>query len=276
MKSRIIFKSFCSGSCGNCYLLGIDEGKGKSICVLIDAGTSPRRLKPFLAGEGLNIDDIRGILVTHDHMDHIRCLGSYCKRFPFPVFTTPTLHNALNRNTKTRDHINTTCREMDEGWNVIVEGRIKAKYFVVPHDATQTVGYAIMLDGFKFVIMTDIGRMTREGLDFASQADTVVIESNYDLEMLRNGPYPVELQDRICLGNGHLSNVQCSDAIREFIHPGLGYIFLCHLSEHNNTPGKALEANRKAVSDPTRLIALPRTTPSPLFTLRDGEVCSLE
>ena len=154
------------------------------------------------------------------------------------------------------------------GWSEIVPGRIRAHYFIVPHDATQTVGYCIDLEGYIFVIMTDIGRMTDEALGFASQASTVVIESNYDLDMLRGGQYPIELQDRICGGHGHLSNAECADAIKDFLHPGLENVFLCHLSEHNNTPRKAVEASLPSIEGTgVRLLALPRQTASPMFIL---------
>jgi phosphoribosyl 1,2-cyclic phosphodiesterase len=117
--------------------------------------------------------------------------------------------------------------------------------------------------------------MVPQALSFAQQADTVVIESNYDLEMLRNGPYPKVLQDRICGGHGHLSNAECAEALRSFAHPGLRNVFLCHLSEHNNTPELAYQTNSTilqelyAESDERipRLCPLPRLTPSPMFVL---------
>jgi len=262
------FKSFSSGSCGNCYFLGIFSEEGKCECgVLIDAGISPRRLKKEMLKDGLDFDSFAGILITHDHLDHIRALGSYCKHVETPVWTTRVLMNALARHTVTRDHLTAYRRELGQGWNEIVEGRIKVRYFVVPHDAKQTVGYAIMLDDYKFVIMTDVGRMTPEALSLASQADTVVIESNYDAHMLMNGPYPKELQDRIRGGQGHLSNDECAAAIYEFEHEGLRNVFLCHLSEHNNTPKLAHNCSRKVLDPSVRLVPLPRATASPLFEL---------
>ena len=149
----------------------------------------------------------------------------------------------------------------------------EVRYFVVPHDATQTVGYAIRVEGHKFVIMTDIGHMTEEALAFASQADTVVIESNYDMDMLISGPYPHELKMRICQGHGHLSNEECAAAIMKFWHPGLRNLFLCHMSENNNTPDLAYDSARKALeslgveSGSVNLRALPRRLPSPLMIL---------
>ena len=242
--SSIRFKSFTSGSCGNCYFIGIfDESGACEAGVLVDAGLSPRRLKKELAAEGLCLDDFAGLLVTHDHNDHIRSLGSYCKHLRKPVWTPPELAGALSRHFITGEYYGPCRRALAPGWNELVPGRISAQYFAVPHDASCTFGYALLLDGYRFVIMTDIGRMVPQALAFARQADTVVIESNYDLEMLRHGPYPMVLQDRICGGHGHLSNAECAEAIRDFLHPGLRNIFLCHLSEHNNTPQLAFQAS---------------------------------
>ena len=272
----IKFKSFTSGSCGNCYFLGIFSEDGTCEAgVLIDAGFSPRRLKKELAREGLSFDDFSAMLVTHDHNDHIRSLGSYCKHLHVPIWTPPELARALTHHFITGDYYPACRHELAEGWNEIVPGRIRAQYFAVPHDASCTFGYAVLLDGYKFVIMTDIGRMVPQALSFAKQADTVVIESNYDLEMLRNGPYPKVLQDRICGGHGHLSNVECAEALRDFAHPGLRNVFLCHLSEHNNTPELAYQTNAAVLQSSyaetegriPRLCPLPRMTPSPFFIL---------
>ena len=125
-----------------------------------------------------------------------------------------------------------------------------------------------MIDGYKFVIMTDVGRMTEEALSLASQADTVVIESNYDPIMLKNGPYPEDLQARIRGGYGHLSNEECARAVHTFDHEGLCNVFLCHLSEHNNTPELAHKCTRAALNPAVRLVALPRQTPSVWFNLK--------
>ena len=267
--SSVKFKSFSSGSCGNCYFLGLfgDEGRRCEAGVIIDAGVSPRRLKKELQADGMCFDDFGAVLVTHDHMDHIRSLGSVCKHIGKPVWATAELHRALGYHTMTRDWIGKHRVVLAEGkWNEIIAGRIRARAFVVPHDATQTVGYAILLDDFKFVIMTDIGRMTEEALNWARQADTVVIESNYDPEMLRLGPYPPDLQKRIRDGHGHLSNPECAEAIRAFRHDGLRHIFLCHLSEHNNTPDLAYNESLDAAAD-IALTPLPRMTASPLYIL---------
>ena len=264
----IRFKSFSSGSCGNCYFLGSEE-EGHTHGVLIDAGVSPRRLKKELLAEGLGFDCIDAVLVTHDHLDHIRSLGSYCKHLQKPVWSTKTLIGALSGHFITGEHIGAFSRGLEDGWNRINED-FSVRYFIVPHDATQTVGYAVLADGYRYVHITDCGRMTSEALDWCRQADTLVLESNYDCGMLACGPYPKELQDRIRSGHGHLSNDECTAVLKEINHPELKYVFLCHLSEHNNTPFLALRTALTAfdVTSAPKVIPLPRENASPMFTLR--------
>lgn len=268
MKSNEIkFMSLSSGSCGNCYYLGTAEGG-----ILIDAGVSLRRLKKTLVENGLDMDSFSAILVTHDHLDHIRHLGSFCKKLCRPVYTTGVIHGALAKHTFTAPTI-TPCRRVlnENEWNEVAG--MKIRYFVVPHDATQTVGYAIEVNGHKFVIMTDVGRMTDEAVELARQADTVVVESNYDMDMLMSGPYTHELKMRIVQGCGHLSNDECASAVKRFWHKGLKNIFLCHLSENNNTRQLAAECTAAALDEigvqkgTVALRCLPREYPSQIFTL---------
>ena len=283
----IKFISLSSGSCGNCYFVSSEEPGREPKGILIDAGVSLRKLKRGLTACGYSYDSIDSILVTHDHLDHIRHLGAFCKSLCKPVYATPVLHRALANHTFTRDYIAPCRRELNpDDWNEIIPGVLRARTFVVPHDATQTVGYALYIGGYRLVIMTDIGRMTPEALEYASGADTVIIESNYDMDMLIGGPYTHELKMRICQGNGHLSNDECAAAIQKFYHPQLKHLFLCHLSENNNTPEKAYstavrgleQLGFRPVSKNSWLLtrpdgatltlrALPRRTPSQLFTL---------
>ena len=144
---------------------------------------------------------------------------------------------------------------------------------MVPHDSTQCIGFAIRCGEELFVLMTDMGHTTDEALQWASQASTVVIESNYDLDMLMGGSYPQYLKDRISHGIGHLSNEACAAAIPAFLHPGLRNLFLCHLSGNNNTPDLAYASARAALEaagvEPgtIALRVLHRGIASPLLTL---------
>ena len=131
--SEIKFMSLSSGSCGNCYYIGTPEGG-----ILIDAGVSLRRLKKTLIENGLDLNSFSAILVTHDHLDHIRHLGSFCKKLSIPVYTTDVIHGALARHTFTAPTI-APCRRIlaADQWNEVAA--MKVRYFIVPHDATQTV-----------------------------------------------------------------------------------------------------------------------------------------
>lgn len=263
------FMSLSSGSCGNCYYLGT-ENSG----IIIDAGVSLRRLKKTLQEHGLDTSSFSAVLVTHDHLDHIRHLGSFCKRLSKPVYTAEAIHRALARHTFTASTIGPCRRVLAEGeWNDVAG--MKVRYFVVPHDATQTVGYAIEVEGYRFVIMTDVGRMTDEAVGLARQADTVVVESNYDMDMLMGGPYTYDLKMRIVQGCGHLSNDECASAVRRFWHSSLRNIFLCHLSENNNTQELAYRCTETALREAgvekgsVALRCLPRQIPSQMYVLKE-------
>ena len=276
----IRFMSFSSGSCGNCSFIGTD-GSGKLKGMLIDTGVGWRSFLRSFVAEKLDVSSIGAILITHDHYDHIHHLGSFCKRMSVPVFSTKTILGALHHHPYTGDF---SGRAMLPGeWTKVAEG-MEALCFRVPHDAAETVGYAIRLEGRLFVIMTDLGEMTDEALALAREADTVVIESNYDPQMLIGGTYDYALKMRISKGHGHLSNDACADALREIWHPGLRNVFLCHLSANNNTPDLALASARTALASvgallsgevpqpggcgqPLALRILPRSLATPLFTL---------
>lgn len=288
----IKFLSLKSGSSGNCYFVGVFPDSDSSRCssgVLIDAGVSLRSLKNAFLQYGLSTDCFSSILITHDHMDHIRGLGSYCKKLRKTVCSSDVLISAMSRHTFKLDNINAPRRVLDPSvWSEVGNG-IFVRFFVVPHDATQTIGYAIrLLDGpgdgneadsnavqeHRLMIMTDAGRVTDEALEWAKWADTVIFESNYDVDMLMGGSYPHELKMRICGGQGHLSNDECADAIRKFMHPALRNLFLCHLSENNNTPSLAYQSAKSVLDElvakslrPINLRALPRRSPSGIILL---------
>jgi len=268
----IRFLSFSSGSCGNAYLL-LQNAPGEAPWgLLIDAGVSIRRMKKILEADGLDFSCLQAVLVTHDHGDHIRNLGSVCKRLSLPVWTTAPLHEALLQHPFTCREIGPCRRDLPaDTWTSM--GPFEVRWFEVPHDATQTVGYAIRAEGRLFVLMTDLGEMPPEALHWARQAETVVVESNFDVDMLLGGSYPHQLKMRICQGYGHLSNDACSEAIRAFLHPGLKNLFLCHLSGNNNTPRLAYDQAAATLRElgvapgAIHLRVLERGVPSPLLNL---------
>jgi len=262
----VTFISLSSGSNGNCYYLGNER-----TALLVDLGIGGRTVKKRLADVGIDISSIEMILVTHDHIDHIKYLGPAAQKLSVPVFATAVLHEAFEHNFATRGMI-AGCRRVIRK-EVFHENRgVKFVAFEVPHDATETVGYFIDFFGEKFVFMTDLGEVPDTAKDYCRIADHIIIESNYDMDMLLRGPYSRELKERIIQGHGHLGNDQCASTIIQVWHPGLKDIFLCHLSENNNTPElaykcayRALEECGANVGTQTKLYCLPRREASPLF-----------
>lgn len=256
------FVSLSSGSNGNCYYFS--DG---TVAFLIDVGIGGRTIKKRLQEIGIPFETISFILVTHDHVDHIKSLGLFTDRFKKPVYATKTLHKALGGHFCTRGKMSGCVHFLEENKCGDICG-VKVTPFVVPHDATQTVGYHIVLGGEKFTIMTDIGTVTDDAVKYASLADHLIVEANYDVDMLFSGDYPPHLKHRIASGNGHLSNEQTASLIVRSNHPGLRDIYLCHLSANNNTPQKAYSTIKETLEklhSQASLQCLPRFQASDLY-----------
>ena len=172
------FLSLSSGSNGNCYYFG----NGRT-AFLIDLGIGTRTVKKRLAEQGLDINAVDAVFVTHDHFDHIRSLGTFTERYQKPVYLTRTLEQALRRNFCTAGRLQGCVRYLEEGREAVLGEDLRITPFVVPHDATQTVGYHFTFDGERFTVMTDLGEVTDEAVRYASLADHLVVESNYDVDM---------------------------------------------------------------------------------------------
>ena len=258
------FLSLSSGSNGNCYYFGDDRG-----AFLIDVGIGNRAIKKRLAEHGLSIDSIEAVFVTHDHFDHIKSLGTFTERYQKPVYLTRTLEKALRHNFCTAGKLKGCVRFLEEDQETILSPTLRITPFVVPHDATQTVGYHFVFSGERFTVMTDLGEVTDAAVSYASRADHLVVESNYDVDMLMTGSYPPELKRRILMQHGHLSNEQTSSLLRRAAHEGLRDVYLCHLSANNNTPRIAFESAQKtlgSIGSRASLHCLPRSGASDLFT----------
>lgn len=276
----IRFLSLSSGSNGNCYYIGNDK------CgLLIDVGIGSRTIRKRLANVGIDLSSIDMVLVSHDHFDHIKSLGTFTERYKIPVYTTREIIESFDRHFCTRGFMNGHCHALTPEKPVELkmrEGSITVTPFRVPHDASDNVGYHLNFSGETFTFMTDIGAVTESAVHFASLADHLIIESNYDYEMLIHGPYEEELKLRIRQGHGHLSNEQTAELIEKALEAAdlskvtPKDVFLCHLSENNNTPEKALKVVRKCLecslpeyqidTKSVSLYALPRRDASQLFT----------
>ena len=234
----LTFISFGSGSCGNCYYLGSETES-----IIIDVGIGIRRLKKTFTEYGIRRGNIKAILVTHDHSDHIKSAGALSSELGVPVYTTQPIHQGIQRNYTVIQKVaaeRQTCIEEGQTFEV---GGFQITAFPIPHDSTANVGYFIRHADTTFSIMTDVGRVTDDVAKHIGLAQYVVLEANYDVDMLRTGRYPEMLKERIVSGTGHLSNMQTAQALADNIHPGLKHVWLCHLSEENNHP----ELARKTV-----------------------------
>lgn len=229
---------FASGSSGNCMLLS-DRGTH----LLIDAGISMRRVQSSLARAGISIDDMIGVLITHEHADHISGLKMLLKYHGLPVYAPHTVAARLSG----------MLPEVEEYLHVIPVGErfplgcLTVRAFHTPHDTDESVGYRLEGEG-SFAIATDMGAVTPEVLEGLLGAQTVLIESNHDLGMLCDGPYPVTLKRRILSDHGHLSNADCAVLAGQLVQSGTRNVILGHLSRENNRPELALEASKKLLS----------------------------
>lgn len=263
------FISFGSGSSGNCYYL-FTENFG----ILIDAGVGVRALKKSFADFGLSMANIKSILITHDHADHVKCVGSLSNDLKVPVYATQLVHAGINKNYCVRQKVNGANIKYVEKQKPFELGDFIITPFGIPHDSSDNVGYMVENNGVTFCLMTDAGCVTDEMKSFISRANYLVIEANHDDEMLKSGPYPDHLKVRVASDNGHLSNKSCAVALAENATEKLKHVWLCHLSEENNHP----ELARKTVEmilgsygivtgKDFMLEVLKRKTPSLLYEL---------
>ena len=231
-----IFLSFGSGSCGNCYYLGTPDS-----AILIDAGVGIRKLGKAFNDYGINREHIKAILLTHDHADHVKTAAKLSKQLNVPVYAIEAVHAGFLANKYIPGKIDEAHRQIIELGTPLQIADFCITAFPVPHDSTANVGYTITTGDTVFSLMTDVGEVTPEVSQALQHSTHVVLEANYDPELLRTGHYPFILQERIRNGRGHLSNHQCAQALIQNYHPALRHVWLCHLSGDNNRPDLAHE-----------------------------------
>ncbi|MCR5575515.1 MAG: MBL fold metallo-hydrolase [Oscillospiraceae bacterium] len=221
---------FASGSGGNCMLLSDGDTH-----LLIDAGISLRRIESALAHAGLTVYDIAGVLITHEHADHISGLGMLLKRRPLPLYAPHTVAARLCGKLPAAEE----CMRVIPVGERFAVGGVQVRAFHTPHDTDESVGYRVEGTGC-FALATDMGHVTDEVADGLRGADTVLIESNHDLSMLVDGGYPIYLKRRILSARGHLSNADCANLAAQLVRAGTKTVILGHLSRENNRPELAL------------------------------------
>ena len=226
-----------SGSKGNSLFLETDSCR-----LLIDAGLSGREAIARLASIGVAAESLDGILITHEHTDHIRGVGALARRLKIPVLVGSRTHEAARYVIGKVDLI-----EFDPGSSFSFNG-LAIDPFPITHDACDPVGFRIEGGEGCIGFATDLGIATRLTQEKLKGCRALVLEFNHDEEMLQNGPYPWHLKQRIRSRHGHLSNTEGAGLLEELLHPGLEGVFLSHLSEVNNDPNLAMAAARELVS----------------------------
>ena len=239
---RFSFFSLSSGSCGNCYYLG-----NSYYGILIDAGIGPRVIKKRLAEYGVNLSSIMAVLITHDHYDHIESVGHLGEKLHIPVYAIREVHRGIKNSPLIQNSLNGSAKYIEKGKTFQIED-FRITPFDVPHDSNDNAGYYMEFGGQKMTLATDVGAITDEVANYMCKANQLVIESNYDEEMLNNGRYPWHLKRRITSGTGHLSNRQTAEFLANNFSSELRNIWLCHLSGDNNNPQLAFDTTKDQLS----------------------------
>ena len=216
-----------SGSSGNCAYVETEETR-----VLIDAGFSLRQIRQRLASIGRAPENLTGILVTHEHSDHVQSLPALCGKLGIPVYVNRPTHEAVEYQYKAR----LPCRLFTTGASFEV-GDITVETFSIPHDAQDPVGFLLRTSAGNIGFLTDLGHTTRLVLERVRPANALVLEANHDVKMLQDCPRrPWSLKQRILGRHGHLSNEAAADAAEQIMSADLRHLYLGHLSRECNRP----------------------------------------
>lgn len=234
--------SIASGSSGNCIYAGTDNCH-----LLVDAGISGRRVEQGLNSIGLKTSEIQGILVTHEHIDHIAGLGVLARRYEIPIYATPGTIDAVL-------HTKSVGRVEEELFHPITPecrftiGDMTIEPIAISHDAAEPVAYKMQKDNQSMAIVTDLGTYDEKIIAKLNNLDAVLLEANHDVHMLQAGSYPYPLKQRILGDRGHLSNESSGQLLGELLHDNLKMVILGHLSRENNYPELAYETVRLEVT----------------------------
>lgn len=224
-----------SGSSGNSIYLETNDTR-----ILVDVGLSGKRIKERLAAIDVNPTDLHALVITHEHQDHIRGAGVLARQLNIPLFITEKTRLAAKLGKVPR------TKNFEAGVGFAING-FYFQPFGIPHDAVDPVGFVISNDKHRIGLATDMGQVTRLVTQRLLGVDLLILETNHDEELLKEGHYPWSLKQRIRSSEGHLSNRQAAKALKHWLSPKLKQVFLAHLSETNNRPALAFETVSKVI-----------------------------
>ena len=218
--------TLASGSKGNCTLI-----KSEKTAVIIDSGLAAKEIILRMKNAGVSPEEIKGILVTHEHSDHIKGISSLSKKYSIPVFADERLWTALEGKTD----VNPRLIKIFHGDDFFLDD-LTVSPFMLPHDSAFCTGFSIYCGGRKISVATDLGFMPDRVMNKLEKSDLILLESNHDVEMLKTCRYPEMLKARILGSRGHLSNDTAAECILKLACKGTRQFILGHLSEESNTP----------------------------------------
>lgn len=234
------FCSLYSGSTGNSLFVESDNAR-----ILIDSGVSAKKIVDGLNSIGVDAYDIDAILVTHEHSDHVQSLGTISKKFNIPVYANKKTWDAMPKQQEKIDSPNIKYFNPNENFEI---SDFVIHPFSIPHDAADPCGFSFSCNNEKFSIATDLGHMTTNIMDCLEGSKFLMLEANYDPEVLKCSRYPYLLKTRIAGPNGHLSNNLAGQAVAHLINCGLENVTLGHLSKENNFPELAYNTVLEEIS----------------------------
>ncbi|MCU0612847.1 MAG: MBL fold metallo-hydrolase [Candidatus Eisenbacteria bacterium] len=255
----VIAISLQSGSNGNCFYVEAD-----GTAILVDAGIPGIQAQCRLAKHGRDLRDVAAVLLSHDHIDHARHTGALHRKFRFPVYCTAATMARMRE--KMAVGTIADLRVFTAGQRVTI-GNLNVETIPTPHDGADGVAFVIRAGEVRLGVLTDLGHLFEGLATTVASLDGVILESNYDPDMLANGPYPPWLQERIRGPRGHLSNEESATLLRAADPTRLQWACLAHLSENNNLPDLARATHRSLLGQGLRLAIASRHEPCGPFAL---------
>lgn len=233
--------SLYSGSTGNSLYVQSDNTK-----ILVDAGVSGKKIVEALESINVLPEELDAILVSHEHTDHIKSVGTLSKKFNIPVYANNGTWNSMPSEQAKITSNNQYKFKTSEDFEI---GDLRIHSFKTPHDAAESCGFSILNSNTKLSIATDLGHITKEIMNSLEDSSFIMLESNYEPEVLRACSYPYSLKTRISGPNGHLSNYDAGNVITTLMHSGLKDVMLGHLSKESNFPELAYRTVLNAINE---------------------------